>query len=157
MTRFPKMRRFIKASAVTVPLLFFSSFLLFASRQVFWWLIPLIPAVILLVSFPRILTDASSQQTSRDALGRGWLLWVDRVAWYAIILWVITQPEIDAFLNRVFDAGGLWDWRLITAVAIVALCSIVWGLRRADQISDRAIYRYFTSSDSHKTSNKATL
>ena len=152
MTRFPTMRRFIRASAVAVPLLLFSGFLLFASRHVFWGVIPLISAFILFLAFPYYLTDDSSSQIATDAADRGWLLWVRRGAWYAIMVWVFNQPEFEAFQKRAIDEGGLWDWRLITAVAVVTFCSIVWGFRRASLVSDRAIYRYFTSPDTPEAS-----
>ncbi len=141
------MRRFIRASAVAVPLLLFSGFLLIAGRQVLWSAIPFILALILFLAFPYYLTDDSSLETQRDDADMGWLLWVRQVAWFAILFWFLNQPEVEAFQKRAIDEGGLWDWRLITAVAVVTLCSVVWGLKRATLVSDSAIYRYFTSSD----------
>jgi hypothetical protein len=136
------MRRFIRASAVMVPLLHFSGFLLLASRHVLWGAIPLISALILLRAFPYYLTDDSFCQRPDDDADRGWL-WVRRTTWYAIIVWGLSQPEIEAFRKRAMDDGGLWDWKLLAPVAVLTFCSIVWGLRRAAAVSDRAIYSYF--------------
>ena len=142
------MRRFIRASAVAVPLLLFSGFLLFASRHELWSVLPLIAAVILFRAFPYYLTDHTSPQSPSDGAATGWLHWIRRVAWFAIMLWGFNQPEYEAFQKRAFDEGGLWDWRLLAPITVVTSCSIVWGLRRAAAVSDRAIYSYFTSTGS---------
>jgi hypothetical protein len=146
MTSFPTIRRFMRASAVLVPLLLFLGFLLVASGRVVWGVVPIVAAFMVRLSIPLGLTEDTCGPRRSDGADRAWLLWVRRAAWHAILVWGLNQSEVAAFQKRAIQAGGLWDWRLLSAGAVVTFCPIVWGLKRAAAVSDVAIYAYVTAA-----------
>jgi hypothetical protein len=151
MTRFPTTRRFIKASAVAVPLLFYSAFLLVAAKHLGWSLLPLMVAIVLGLAFPYRPKERFPAPAATDDTDKGWLRSARLTAQYLIYWWVISQPEVMAFVTRVLDDGGLWDWHWLATSFVLVLCSIVGGLRKAAAVSDRAIYDYFTWDESGVT------
>ena len=137
----------MRASAVAVPLLLFAAFLLVAAGHGIFASAPLVGALVLFLAFPYFISDGVQQQPQTSDSDISVLRWVRIAAKYAILMWFIWQPEVQSFLRRIMDGGSLWDWRLITPVAVLAICSVISGLRRASHVTDTAIYSYFTSTD----------
>ena len=140
------MRRYMRASAIAVPVLLFSAFLLIASGHGLFCLAPFVGSFVISVSFPFFLPDNFVRRSDTVESGRGALCWVRDVAGVAIIMWFVWQPEFDSFVRRVTHGGALWDWRLIVPIAVLAASRAVQGWSRVARISDAAIYAYFTPS-----------
>jgi hypothetical protein len=147
MTRFPTMRRYMRASAVAVPSLLFAAFLLIAAGHCILMSAPLIGAFVLFLAFPYYISDGVQQRPQTSDSDTGVLRWIRRAAKYAILMWFVFQPEVESFQKRIMDGGALWDWRLITPVAVLAIYSVISGLRRSSRVTDAAIYSYFTTAD----------
>lgn len=135
------MRRLIRATAIAAPCLLFLSFLLFARGLRLWSGLVFLLAFILFFAFPHFLTVP--QNTQPDSAPGGWIA---RFSKYAVLMWVISQPEFTAFENRVIKGGALWDWRLITPLAVLTGYVIYLGLSRVSGITDRAIYHYLDAA-----------
>lgn len=140
----------MRASAVAVPSLLFAAFLLIAAGHGIFAFAPLVGAFVLFLAFPYFISDGVQQQPQPSECDLGVLCWVRRAAKWAILMWFIWQPEFDSFQRRIMDDGALWDWRLITPVAAWVIYSAIFGLRRASQVTDAAIYNYFTRTDDSK-------
>ncbi len=154
MTRFPKIRRLISASAIVVPCLIFSSFLLFASGSYILSVVVVVLAFILFLAFPPFIAIRQSLPPNPENHVTGICQWVHFTAKNFVFFWAIIQPEFTAFQVRVIHGGALWDWKLIAPIAILTAYYIYIGIRRVPQISDRAIYSYLTSStfeDQHQS------
>jgi len=153
MTRFPTMRRYMRTSAIAVPVLLFSAFLLIASGHGVFALAPSVGAIILLLSFPFYMPENFVRRAETVESGRGALRWVRDVAEITIIFWFVWQPEFESFTRRVGEGGALWDWGLIVPIAVLTLSFAIQGWSRVSRISDLAIYAYFTpTSPNHPQS-----
>ena len=146
MTRFPQMRQLMSASAIAVPSLYFSSFLLFASGSVIWSVLGAALAFILGLAFPYSIADRRDLRTDSETPDSSIVRWVGRAACSFVFFWVICQPEFTPFEDRVLHGGALWDWRLVVPLAVLTAYHIHVGLKRVPRISDTAIYSYFTST-----------
>lgn len=147
MTRFPTMRMYMRVSAVAVPSLLFATFLLVAAGHGILMSAPLVGAFVLFLAFPYYISDGVQPRPQTSDSDTGVLRWIRRAAKYAILMWFLFQPEFESFKRRIMDGGALWDWRLITPVAVLAIYSVISGLRRASRVTDAAIYSYFTTTD----------
>lgn len=105
MTRFPTMRRYLRASAVAVPVLFFSAFLLMAGGYSMLGMVFCFASMIGFIAFPCSLPDGAAHRPQISDADRGVLGWVGRAARTAILLWVILQPEFESFQVRVIREG----------------------------------------------------
>ena len=152
MTRFPTMIRYMRASAIAVPVLFFAAFLLMAGGYSILGMVSIFAALIGFIAFPYCLPDSATLRPQISDADRGVLGWVGRAARTAILLWVMLQPEFRSFWVRVMEGGALWDWRLIGPLAILTVYSMIRGWSQVSRISDRAIYAYFSPSDSSRPS-----
>lgn len=142
----------MRTSAVAVPVLFFSAFLLVAGGYRILGMVSIFAALIGFIAFPCSLPDSAADRPQITDADRGVLGWVSRAARTAILLWVILQPEFDSFQVRVIKGGALWDWRLIVPIAVLTVYSMIRGWRQVSRISDSAIYAYFSPSDSGRPS-----
>ena len=138
----------MRASAIAVPLLLFTAFLLVAAGHPIVAVAPTVGAIVLLLAFPYLMTDGIQQQPQANDSDIGVLRWVRRAAKYTIMMWFFLQPEVESFLKRITDGNAFWDWRLIVPVAVLTIYYIIWGWCRVAHISDRAIYTHFTKADS---------
>jgi hypothetical protein len=137
----------MRASAVAVPSLLFAAFLLIAAGHGIWMSVPLIGAIAFFLVFPYYISDGVKQRPPNSESDSGVLRWVRTVATYAIVIWFVSQQEVESLQKRIVDGGALWDWRLITPVAVWTLCAVMSGLRRVSGITDTAIYTYYTTAD----------
>ena len=142
----------MRASAIAGPVLFFSAFLSMAGGYSMLGMAFFFPSVIGFIAFPYYLPDSVAHRPQISDADRGVIGWVGRAARTAILLWVILQPETQSFLIRVMDGGVLWDWRLMVPGAVLAVYSMIRGWSQVSLISDRAIYAYFSASDSSRLS-----
>ena len=135
----------MSASAIAVPSLYFSSFLLFASGSVIWSVLGAALAFILGLAFPYSIADRRDLRTDSETPDSSIVRWVGRAASTCVFVWAISQPEYTAFKERIHH-GALWDWRLIVPLAGLTAYHIYLGLKRVLRITDTAIYSYFTST-----------
>lgn len=137
----------MRASAIAVPLLLFSAFLLVAAGHPILAVAPTVGAIVLLLAFPYLMTDGIQQQPQANDSDIGVLRWVRRAAKYAIMMWFVFQPEVESVLRWITDGNAFWDWRLIVPVAVLTIYYIIWGWSRVANIADRALYTHFTRTD----------
>ena len=142
----------MRASAIAVPVLFFSAFLLMAGGYSILGMVSIFAAMIGFIAFPCSLPDSAAHRPQISDADKGVLGWVGRAARTAVLLWVMLQPEFGSFWIRIMDGGALWDWRLIVPLAILTVYSMIRGWSQVSRISDRAIYAYFSPSDSSRPS-----
>ena len=133
-------------------MLFFSAFLSMAGGYSMLGMAFFFPSVIGFIAFPYCLPDSAAHRPQISDADRGVLGWVGRAARTAVLLWVMLQPEFGSFWIRIMDGGALWDWRLIVPLAILTVYSMIRGWSQVSRISDRAIYAYFSPSDSSRPS-----
>ncbi len=141
MTRFPKIRRLMRLRAVLMPALFFAGFLCFAKGML---VVAIMVAGLALGAFlvlpggmqkPVLLL----QLPERQGLEK-WRFWLGQAVWSLVWFWLISQPEAEAFLQRVNHGGALWDGRLILLFGILTILGIIPGWQRASTLSDQQIY-----------------
>ena len=142
----------MRASAIAGPVLFFSAFLSMAVGYSMLAMAFFFPSVIGFIAFPYCLPDSATLRPQISDADRGVLGWVGRAARTAILLWVMLQPEFRSFWVRVMEGGALWDWRLMVPIAVLTVYSMIRGWSQVSRISDRAIYAYFSPSDSSRPS-----
>ena len=142
----------MRASAIAGPVLFFLAFLSMAGGYSMLGMAFFFPSVIGFIAFPCSLPDSAAHRPQISDADRGVIGWVGRAARTAILLWVILQPETQSFLIRVMEGGALWDWRLMVPGAVLTVYSMIRGWSQVSRISDRAIYAYFSPSDSSRPS-----
>ena len=142
----------MRASAIAGPVLFFSAFLSMAGGYSMLGMAFFFPSVIGFIAFPYCLPDSAAHRPQISDADTGVLGWVGRAARTAVLLWVMLQPEFGSFWIRIMDGGALWDWRLIVPLAILTVYSMIRGWSQVSRISDRAIYAYFSPSDSSRPS-----
>ena len=133
-------------------MLFFSAFLSMAVGYSMLAMAFFFPSVIGFIAFPYCLPDSATLRPQISDADRGVLGWVGRAARTAILLWVMLQPEFRSFWVRVMEGGALWDWRLMVPIAVLTVYSMIRGWSQVSRISDRAIYAYFSPSDSSRPS-----
>ncbi len=152
MTLFPTMRSYMRASAVAGPFLWFVGFLLLAAGHLLMAPVPFVGALILCIAFPYHLPNKGipSPPMEDDEKGvLGWVLtWARFYGTLTVLVWIFCQPEIAALQKRISDGGALWDWRLITPIAVWTICSSIRNWRHVSRISDTTIYSYFTEERS---------
>jgi hypothetical protein len=141
------MRRYLRASAVAVPLLIFVAFLLVAAGHILVAVVPLVGAAVSFLAFPYFMTDGVNQQPPPSSPDKGVLPWVRWLAKYAIFMWFMFQPEVSSLLTRIMEGGALLEWKLITPVAVLAIYSVISGLRQASRATDEDIYSYYSTKD----------
>ena len=137
----------MRTASVAVPLLLFTAFLLTAAGHGIMAIVPFVSAFVVFLAFPYYISEGFGQQPESADSDTGWLRMVRRATKFAILMWFISQPEVESFEKRIMDGSALWDWRLITPVAILAIYMVISGLRRASLVIDTAIYKYFTSTE----------
>ena len=142
----------MRASAIAGPVIFFAAFLLMAGGYRILGMVFCFASMIGFLAFPYYLPDSVAHRPQISDADRGVLGSVGRAAKTAILLWVILQPETQSFLIRVMDGGALWDWRLMVPIAVLTVYSMIRGWSQVSRISDRAIYAYFSPSDSSRPS-----
>lgn len=130
-------------TAIVIPCLLFVSFLLFARGSFLLSALSFGVAFILLLAFPHWI--AVRQSLSPEVRRGGW---ISSTARYAVFMWFISQPELMAFQDRVTHGGALWNWWLITPLAVLTGSGIYIGLSRVSEITDQAIYDYLSSTPS---------
>ncbi len=138
----------MRATAVAVPALLFTAFLLMAAGHAIFAFVLTVGSLLLLLAFPYGITDGVRQQPQISDADIGVLRWVRRAAKYAILMWFIFQPEVMSFQSRILYGSAFWDWRLIVPVAVLMIYFAIWGWRQVSHISDIAIYTHFTTADS---------
>ncbi|MES2470130.1 MAG: hypothetical protein V4675_22755 [Verrucomicrobiota bacterium] len=146
------MRRYMRASAIAGPVIFFAAFLLMAGGYNMLGMVFCFASMIGFLAFPYYLPDSVAHRPQISDTDKGVLGSVGRAAKTAILLWVILQPEFGNFLVRVMEGGALWDWRLMVPGAVLTVYSMIRGWSQVSGISDQAIYAYFSPSDSSRPS-----
>lgn len=125
-------------AVVAGPCLYFTAFILFASKQGAWVLVPLVLGITLGLCFP--VTGIASPEQPKPA--RGFLSLLRAAAFALTTYWVLHLPEASALLDRLLE-GALWDWKPITAAGIATLLSMHSGRQRVSLLSDEMIFRYY--------------
>jgi hypothetical protein len=124
----------------------FSGFVLFASGHDIVFLLPLVLASIIHFSSPH---NESDEITSKKNEERDLILIIQRIIWCFILIWLLSQPEIEEFQTRIYEGNALFDWKLITLAFAVTICSITVSLRKVSRITDKSIYTYIASPNTN--------
>lgn len=135
---FAKTRKMLMLTAIAVPLLFFTAFVLCAAGRELWAFIPLVLGGALALCFP--IKEIASPNHPKPA--RGPLLYLRAAAFALTTYWVLQIPEASDLLERLLG-GALWDWKPLTAAGLWTLLSIHSGRQMASQLSDAMIFRYY--------------
>jgi len=144
---FPKLRRLLHVSASAGSLIIFTAFLVFAAGH-----LSLMSAagIWLLGMFVMLPAQAFAGAKDRE-LAKNTLNWPKQIAFILFLFWLIEIPEVRKLIDRVSDSDGVFDWRLILAVAIWTTYSGFTVWRAISQLSDEAIYRFISSNQSDQT------
>ncbi len=129
----------MRLRAVLVPGLLLAGFLAFARS------LPVVGLVLAGLAFCLFLGFTGPQEELAVKLPQQqgferWRYWSGQIIRYLFMLWLISQPELEAFIHRVNHGYALWDWRLILPAIILATLGAISGLRRASSLSDQQIY-----------------
>lgn len=137
-TRFPKLRRFLGLTTVLCPLLTLAAVVLLGLGR--WeFAVAAFGVGFVLMLLEMGIIGGAAVSPSDDTGSRG-IRVGRRISELLLMFWVFTLPELDTLVHRLIHEDGLWDWRLLTAVLLMAGGSVISGLRRLAAITDRELY-----------------
>ncbi len=147
-TRFPKLRRLARISAVVSPLGCFAMFLLFAADVGFWWLVLPIGllsiASFIAMALPLMVAAGVRRKNERGEPMVHWL--PGRVAWLLVYMWFVCRGDFFKWFDQIMETHALMDWRLITAAAIWTTLGIFSTVRKVNEVPDEDIFRWLSES-----------
>jgi dolichyl-phosphate-mannose--protein O-mannosyl transferase len=138
-TYFAGIRRWCAVLAWAVPLLNAGTVLSLALGARYWALIPWILAAIAAVSFPG-LRGGASPAPGKEA---PWLKLLPLPGMIALYVWLIRQPELAAFYQRLLSGEALRHWLIAVAVALLTAASIYRRRLAVQRLTDDDIYRFY--------------
>lgn len=145
-TRFPKIRRLILIAAITVPLLSFSAFLLYAAGFHDFGFAVAFLAFLVGISFPHQRYSDDETKTKFPRFG----FWIYIFSASMVIWWLINIPGFWHWYDSIFRAQYLWDWRPITAAGLGHLYWIISGYQKSAALTDPQIFQLFESKNSRQ-------
>lgn len=142
-TRFRNTRRLLSAAAISIPLLLWLAFVVFAAGSQEWAKLILLAAIAHYLFLPW--RRPRNLSCDGSASSRGWnpLRWIfEFLPATLVVIWLLTETELFAWLGSLSETGKLWDWRLLVAGAVSAINYSAGNLRSMRRLTDREIFDF---------------
>jgi hypothetical protein len=137
----------MSASVITTGAIGYGSFVLFAVGLVVPAVVLGVLTLILLLGVAGLLHRSADRGKAAEIAPSLLQRSLRTVGGFCLFVWLITQPEFDSLIHRLFHERGLLDARIVVGIGAYAVLITISLLREVSRLSDASIYAFLIRAD----------